>query len=335
MRLPADDPGVLVDYVDRLVDAGVAALGIGIGLTHAVCPPGLVQAADAGGLPLIEVPGVTAFIAISKAVSALLGVEEYEGIHRAFEAQRDLTRAALAPDSAAVVSARLARHVEGWVLVLDSSARLLTAAPAGAEDELAGWPGAHKAELAELRKRGLLASSSMADANGSVSLHPLGARGRIRGFLAVGTAGPLDRNRQSVVAVAVSLLSIAMEQGGASALGGQDVRAATLRLLLAGAAPDELPLQLLGWSWLTQTPLRVVVSRGTPAQRADALHRLESLADSMAAVVVDTGAELVVVAEAGWVSVELSLPGAAEPGLAERLRARLERRGYAAEVVVR
>ena len=100
MRLPADQPGVLVDYVDRLVDAGVAALGIGIGLTHEVCPPALVQAADAGGLPLIEVPGATAFIAISKAVSALLGVEEYEGIHRAFEAQRDLTRAALAPDGA-------------------------------------------------------------------------------------------------------------------------------------------------------------------------------------------------------------------------------------------
>jgi len=45
MRLPVDQPGVLVDYVDRLVDAGVAALGIGIGLTHDACPPGLVQAA--------------------------------------------------------------------------------------------------------------------------------------------------------------------------------------------------------------------------------------------------------------------------------------------------
>jgi len=48
-----------------------------------------------------------------------------------------------------------------------------------------------------------------------------------------------------------------------------------------------------------------------------------------------SGAELVVVAEAGRVSVELSLPGAAEPGLAERLRARLQSRGYAADVVVR
>jgi hypothetical protein len=48
------------------------------------------------------------------------------------------------------------------------------------------------------------------------------------------------------------------------------------------------------------------------------------------------GAELLVVAEAGRVSVELTLPDAAsQAGLSERLRERLERRGYAAEVVVR
>jgi len=332
MRLPVDEPGVLVDYVDRLVDAGVAALGIGVGLTHDACPPGLVAAAEAGGLPLLEVPGGTAFIAISKAVSALLGVEEYEGIHRAFEAQRDLTRAALAPDSAAVVTARLAKHVDGWALVLDSSGRLLQAAPAGAEDELTGWAGAHRAELAELRKRGLLASSSMADPEGSVSLHPLGARGRVRGFLAVGTGGPLDRNRQSVVAVAVSLLSLGMEQDGAASLGGQDVRAATLRLLLAGARPAELPLELLGWGWLAEVPARVVLVRGTPAQRAECLHRLESVADAARLVVVGGGTELVVLAAddpalLDRVAAEvagLAAGGSAAAGVAELGRARTE-----------
>jgi purine catabolism regulator len=282
MRLPADQPGLLVDYVDRLVDVGVAALGIGVGLTHATCPPALVQAAAAGGLPLIEVPGGTAFIAISKAVSALLGVEEYEGIHRAFEAQRDLTRAALAPEGAAVVAGRLARHVEGWALVLDGSGRPVHAAPDSSAAEtssaiLAGWPAAHKAELAELRRRGLLASSSMADASGQVSLHPLGARGRVRGFLAVGTPRPLDRNGQSVVAVAVSLLSIAIERDGPHSLGGREIRAATLRLLVAGADPNELPLDVLGWGWLVDATLRVVVARGSLAQRAEAVHRLDGL----------------------------------------------------------
>ncbi len=49
-----------------------------------------------------------------------------------------------------------------------------------------------------------------------------------------------------------------------------------------------------------------------------------------------SGAELVVVADAGRVSVQLTLPPAtAAAGLSERLSARLERRGIAADVVVR
>lgn len=49
-----------------------------------------------------------------------------------------------------------------------------------------------------------------------------------------------------------------------------------------------------------------------------------------------SGAELTVVAESGRVSVELRLPANLnEADLSERLRARLERRGYTADVVVR
>jgi hypothetical protein len=48
------------------------------------------------------------------------------------------------------------------------------------------------------------------------------------------------------------------------------------------------------------------------------------------------GAELVIATEAGRVSVELTLPeGTAADGLSQRLSARLEARGYAADVAVR
>jgi hypothetical protein len=48
------------------------------------------------------------------------------------------------------------------------------------------------------------------------------------------------------------------------------------------------------------------------------------------------GAELLVVAETGRISVELRLSGASQDSdLSERVRTRLERRGYAAEVTVR
>src|SRR5262249_55508790 len=195
------------------------------------------------GLPLLRVPAATAFIAVSKAVSALLGAEEYDAITRAFEAQRDLTRAALGARGPAAVAARLARHTGGWVLVMDASGHALHAAPEGAgalADERAA--DLHE-ELVALRGRGLLASSALADARGHVSLHPLGASGRVRGFLAVGTPVPLDRPAQSVVAVAVSLLSYVAEQDRAAAdMGPAQLRAATMGLLLAGAPVPSLPL---------------------------------------------------------------------------------------------
>jgi purine catabolism regulator len=224
----------------------------------------LVAAAEANDLPLLEVPERTAFIAVSKAVSALLGVEEHAAITRAFEAQRDLTRAALAPNGAeAAVASRLARHVGGWVLVLDRDGRPVAAAPAATAGRSADLVRSFEQPLASLRTRGLLASSSVGDAEGSVVLHPLGARGRVRGFLAVGTPTPLDRNGQSVVAVAVSLLSIAVEQPAPGVAADGQLRAAALSLLLSGARPADLPLAALDLGWLTTAPVRVLAVRGT------------------------------------------------------------------------
>lgn len=293
MRLPADDPGQLKAFVDRLVRADVAAFGLGVGLTHDVVPPALLTAADRAGLPLLEVAAQTAFISVSKAVSALLGVEEYDSISRAFEAQRDLTRAALGARGGAAVAARLSRHIGGWVLVLDAKGQVLHAAPPDSGGKARQRAEALAPELAALRGRGLLASSSLGDADGQLSVHPLGASGRVRGFLAVGTPAPLDRTAQSVVAVAVSLLSIAAEQDGTTGAAGRaQVRAATVRLLLAGAEPSALPLEQLGWAWVGRGPLRLVVVGGSAVQRAAAASALE--ADSAERAVADLGDQLVV-----------------------------------------
>ena len=96
MRLPADDRDAL---------AGVRRppgrrrtwprSGSGWGSPTTRSPPGWSPPRTRAGLPLLEVPAATAFIAVSKAVSALLGAEEYDAITRAFQTQRDLTRAAL------------------------------------------------------------------------------------------------------------------------------------------------------------------------------------------------------------------------------------------------
>lgn len=258
MRLPEGDPAGVAAYVDRLVEAGVAGFGLGVGLSHAVVPEVLVAAAERRGLTLVSVPEGTPFIAVSKAVSALLAAEEYEAVAQAFEAQRDLTRAALLPAGPEAVVDRLAKAVGGWALWLDPEGAARHAAPAGARaraEELSG-------DVAALRTRGLLSSAAVAGVREQVALRPLGARGAVRGFLAVGTPTPLDRTGQSVVSVAVSLLSLALERDDPTDRARARVRAAALELLVAGADPKSLPLDQLGWAWLDGTPLRVVVVVG-------------------------------------------------------------------------
>ncbi|WP_207400978.1 PucR family transcriptional regulator ligand-binding domain-containing protein, partial [Actinomadura roseirufa] len=129
MRLTPDNAA---GYVDRLVARGVAGLGVGVGVIHDTVPPALVAAARDRGLALLEVPRPTPFIAVGKAVSRMLAAEWYEDVTRAYQAQRELTRAALAGPGPLVT--RLARLLDGWALLLDPAGAVRHAEPAGARD---------------------------------------------------------------------------------------------------------------------------------------------------------------------------------------------------------
>ncbi|WP_344274789.1 PucR family transcriptional regulator ligand-binding domain-containing protein, partial [Actinomadura napierensis] len=123
-------PGGAAGYVDRLVGRGVAGLGFAVGVIHPGVPPELLAAARDRGLALLEVPRPTPFIAIGKAVSRMLAAEWYEDVTRAFQAQRELTRAALTGPAALV--ARLARLLGGWALLPAPSGAARHAEPAAA-----------------------------------------------------------------------------------------------------------------------------------------------------------------------------------------------------------
>jgi len=167
------------EYVRRLVGAGVAGLGLGVGLTHAVMPSGLVDAAERHGLPLIEVPEPTPFIAISKAVSDVLAAEEYEAVSRAVEAQRDLTRAALTPQGATVVVDRLASELGARVWLLDPAGRPLHSAPRS--PAAPGLADQVVAEVEQMRARGARTSSSFSDRAWCTVIQPLAPAGRVLG----------------------------------------------------------------------------------------------------------------------------------------------------------
>ena len=258
----ADDHDAVRAYVDRLVGAEVAGLGFGVGPTHQAIPAALLEAADETGLPLLEVPHPVPFVAVGKAVSRLLAAEEYADAAASFDCQRRLIRAALAePESHAAglgIVQTLAKHVGGFVLRLDPSGEVRAAHPAssaGRALELAG-------EIERLRPRGLLASAAISSADEHLVIVPIGMKGSGDGFLVVGSPRPLRSADQSVMNLAVSLLSWEASRPLADDEGMEAWR----RLLLDVAGDRGLSVDLLAGLGLPGLdPVRAValVWRGT------------------------------------------------------------------------
>ncbi|MGY1701146.1 PucR family transcriptional regulator [Geodermatophilus sp. SYSU D00766] len=254
-------------YVSRLAAAGVVGLGLGTGLGVDAVPADLVAAAERAGLALLEVPHRTPFIALSRSVSAALAADEYAAVARAATAQQELTRAALAPGSPAPLLQRLARQVGGWVLLLDTAGTVLEAVPAAA----AGRAEALRPEVDRLRSVRAPASAALTGPGETVLLQSLGNERRTRGFLAVGRPGPVHAADRHVVNAAVGLLTLRLEQSRGLDSAMAALRAALLRMLLAGeeAAVGEA-VAALG-ERLPAEPLRVHVVLGEVGQRAAAV----------------------------------------------------------------
>ncbi|PZG12894.1 PucR family transcriptional regulator ligand-binding domain-containing protein, partial [Nonomuraea aridisoli] len=248
MRMEGDQSG----YVARLVARGVAGLGFGVGVSHEETPPALVEAAEAAGLPLLEVPRETPFIAIGKLVSELLAAEQYDEITRAFAAQGRLTRAALRPEGTHAVIDRLAKEVGGWAALLGESGEVLHATPGAATDEVAAALARHRVgpadaqdetpprePAAEAPRWGVgpervPASLALSGPGEHIVVQPLGGGARPRGFFAAGAAHTFSPVTHTVINAAGSLLTLAMEQGRTRFAAERGIRAAVLELLLAG-----------------------------------------------------------------------------------------------------
>lgn len=148
LKLDAEDPEAMRRYVRRLAGAGVVGLGFAVGVNYEEIPKALVDAAEEEGLPLLEVPRRTPFLAISKEVSAAIAADQYRAVTAGFAAQRELTRQALTEGPEGLLTA-LASQVHGWAALYDASGAVVAAAP-----EWAGRRAARlTADVERLRER--------------------------------------------------------------------------------------------------------------------------------------------------------------------------------------
>jgi purine catabolism regulator len=261
-------------FTRRLVKAGVSGLGLGIGLTHAAVPAALTKAAERYGLPLLEVPEPTPFMAISKAVSELLAASEYEAVTRTVEAQRDLTKAALAPEGAAAVVARLASALSASTVLVDPQGRLVHAAPREAADMLSDL----LPEVERLREQGPRSSASFTRQGQVIVMQPLAPAGRVRGFLAVGRELRFTTADLALINVGVALVSLALERSMGTDTARRELRSAVFALLADGIEVSQLPIAGVGWAELLAGPVRVLVADGPSADLLAVLERVEETA---------------------------------------------------------
>ncbi|SES06731.1 purine catabolism regulatory protein [Streptomyces sp. yr375] len=324
LKLDAEDPQAMRRYVKRLVKAGVVGLGFAVGVAYEETPTALVDAAEEEGLPLLEVPRRTPFLAISKAVSAAIAADQYRAVTAGFAAQRELTKQALTDGPEGLLGA-LAAQVDGWAALYDASGAVVAAAP-----EWAGRRAARlTADVERLRERPAPASAVVGGGDGDggepsgaddghhgdrVELHSLGNGRRPRAALAVGTAAALGTAERYAVHSAIALLTLATERSRPLQEAQQRIGAAVLRMLLAGEPDHARAVAGDLYGELLDAPFRVIVAESTSASApldasGDPFGALVEVVESAAAragedvLVVPQGERLVVLATDGGATV--------------------------------
>jgi PucR family transcriptional regulator, purine catabolism regulatory protein len=200
-------------YVRRLADAGVGGIGFGLGFSHDRVPKAAVAAAEASGLPLLEVPYPVPFIAITEAVFTRLAAEQFEQLQRAFDAEHVLTRAVLDGGGVAAVARALADVTRGWVLLLDLHGMTLATTSRAAEGRRRRvWD-----EIRSSRPDGGGFSLSLVDRGHHVWIQPVASRGRVEAFLAVGKPDAPTPTDRIVATHALSLVALELAKSRAVA----------------------------------------------------------------------------------------------------------------------
>lgn len=269
------------EYVRRLTDRGVVALGLGVGgqLSYLRVPDALAAACRDAGLTLFRVPERTPFLGIIRAAAEMRAAEARTALEAMLSEQRRLTRAAVGRNGPARVVRTLVSVLGGgWAGVCAADARIVERSGPGLPELPAGRTLPEL--LDRLRPAGLRGSLSESGPAGAVVVHPLGVDGAPQSYLVVVLPGPADPVRTGVIATAVALLSLHAERAAEQALFRRRVRAGALALLLNGEvrSADALLGVADDTTWSTAPRVRVARLRGGAEELRDGVRRLEAQA---------------------------------------------------------
>jgi PucR family transcriptional regulator, purine catabolism regulatory protein len=118
--LQLEKPKAQREFVERLKDRGIAAVGFGTGFAHERVPPALLTAARKLQFPVFEVPYELPFIAVTERAFAHLAGQQFETLRRSMAIQERLERLVLEQRGLTEVVRATAGAIGGVVGVLDA-----------------------------------------------------------------------------------------------------------------------------------------------------------------------------------------------------------------------
>jgi purine catabolism regulator len=282
-------------YVERLRAVGIAALAFGVGVRFTAVPDGLRQRCEEVGLPLLEVPLPTPFIAVSQAVARRLAEEQQQALHRVVAFQQALTRRALREGAGGLVAV-LARELGRPVVLLDEHGQVLAAshrarplaeavaASLGSASARRSAPGLHRVEVQA----------------GAVDLHALVGRTAQRGWLAVAADPAPSPDERLMVHHAVAVATLQLDQPRELEEAREAVGATVLGLLLDHAPADgRLVGHLRHLGFTAREEVRVVVVPTSREAEVGALLQTRLAAAAAPHALSRTGTGVVALVRAG------------------------------------
>ncbi|MFI8768354.1 PucR family transcriptional regulator ligand-binding domain-containing protein [Streptomyces sp. NPDC053792] len=258
-------------YVERVVEAGAAALAFGVTPVYDTVPAELVDACTRRGLPLVEVPPRTPFTAVARALWRLMAEARLHELRRVTEAQQSLAAAAARPAPVPAVLGALASRLGGRAVLFGAD---------GTESAAAGREVPAEAARALRDLAGVLGprpggpASASGDGGGlRLAAYALGGGDGLTLGVATERRGPGDHTVAGVAVVLLSLLTAPHRGADVTVRDGALVR------LLLGAAPAEVAGTLGPGPW---TVVHARGGDGTPFAAT-------SLAAALGTPLVDAG----------------------------------------------
>ncbi|HEU4807604.1 MAG TPA: PucR family transcriptional regulator ligand-binding domain-containing protein, partial [Homoserinimonas sp.] len=293
-------------FIASLVDAGVVALGFGVGLSHPELPAELRAAATDAGLNLFVVPRPVPFIAVSRAVADQLWAVERDADREALQHQQALTNAAIGGTDE-LLSA-LAGIVGGNALLCSPDASVLASTMPASVAADSGSILAARAlpHIRRLHAVGIRGAATDISRDSRMTVHPVGVGNLADAYLVVDSPSVIAGSRHTAVTMAVALLTLDRARARAERDADRRIMAGALSLALQSDT-DAARALLAGASQTVQLPTaraRVVRARGSAAELDSVLGQVERDATRLryplvARVGVGAESQLVVIISAG------------------------------------